>query len=95
MTGGLGFIGSNFILYVLNNFPDYSIVNIDDQLSGSNLKSLHEIENSEHYRFVKGNITNKDLMEQLIDQCDAMTLLWVIANLLTEKAKTGTISTNK
>jgi dTDP-glucose 4,6-dehydratase len=72
VTGGLGFIGSNFILYVLNNFPDYSIVNIDDQLSGSNLKSLHEIENSEHYRFVKGNITNKDLMEQLIDQCDAI-----------------------
>jgi len=70
VTGGLGFIGSNFILHVLKNNPDYKITNIDDELLGSNHQSLSSIENSENYRFVKGNITDQPLMEKLIRECD-------------------------
>lgn len=70
VTGGLGFIGSNFILHILKNYPNYEITNIDDELLGSNHESLIDIENSGNYRFVKGNITNLPLMEKLIQECD-------------------------
>ena len=42
VTGGLGFIGSNFILQMLKNYPQYEIINIDDELSGSNHLSLQD-----------------------------------------------------
>jgi len=70
VTGGLGFIGSNFILQMLKNYPQYEIINIDDELSGSNHLSLQNIQNNENYKFVKGNITDSNLMEKLISQSD-------------------------
>lgn len=70
VTGGLGFIGSNFILQTLKNFPKYKIINIDDELSGSNHLSLQDIQNNENYKFVKGNITDSNLMKKLISQSD-------------------------
>ncbi|WP_042683788.1 dTDP-glucose 4,6-dehydratase [Candidatus Nitrosotenuis chungbukensis] len=70
VTGGLGFIGSNFILHILKNYPNYKIVNVDDELPGSNRLNLTEIENSDNYRFVKGNITDQVVMEKLIRDCD-------------------------
>ena len=72
VTGGLGFIGSNFILYVLKNYGEHSIVNVDDEIIGSNHKSLIEVENSKKYKFVKGNITDHELMNKLIADCDAI-----------------------
>ncbi len=71
VTGGLGFIGSNFILYVLKNYENY-IVNIDDELIGSNHRNLQEIKNSQNYKFVKGNITDYSLMNKLISESDAI-----------------------
>lgn len=70
VTGGLGFIGSNFILHILKNYPNYKIVNIDDELQGSNRLNLKDIENSNNYRYVKGNITDQILMEKLVQDCD-------------------------
>ena len=72
VTGGLGFIGTNFIIHILNNYQDHSIVNIDAELIGSNHKSLSNFENSNNYKFVKGNITDRVLMEKLINECDAI-----------------------
>ncbi|MDE1769762.1 MAG: dTDP-glucose 4,6-dehydratase [Thaumarchaeota archaeon] len=72
VTGGLGFIGSNFILHVLNNYENYEIVNVDDELTGSNHRNLYEIEKSSNYNFVKGNINNHTLMNKLIADCDAV-----------------------
>jgi len=72
VTGGLGFIGSNFILKILNQNKDIEIVNIDAQLDGSNMKNLQNLEHSRNYEFVKGNITNKRLMEEQIEKCDAV-----------------------
>ena len=71
VTGGLGFIGSNFILRLLDN-SEYSVVNIDAELQGSNHSNLTKIENSKNYSFVKGNITNKKLMEKLISENDVV-----------------------
>ena len=72
ITGGLGFIGSNFILNLLKNNNDYTIVNVDDGLYGSNLMNLSEIEHFSNYKFVKGNITNFSLMQNLIADSDAV-----------------------
>jgi dTDP-glucose 4,6-dehydratase len=72
VTGGLGFIGSNFILEVLKNNPNYEITNIDASLYGSNKMNLSEIENNKNYKFVSGNITDKTLMEKLILENDTI-----------------------
>ncbi len=70
VTGGLGFIGSNFILQVLKNNPNYKVTNVDASLYGSNKMNLSEIENNHNYRFVNGNIADKRLMEKLISEHD-------------------------
>lgn len=70
VTGGLGFIGSNFILKLLNEHKDFSVINVDAEFQGSEHRNLEEIKNHEKYNFVKGNITNKNLMEKLILDSD-------------------------
>ena len=72
VTGGYGFIGSNFILKLLKEHNDFQIINIDAELTGSNPKNLVEIQNHKNYEFVKGNITNKKFMEEQITNCDAV-----------------------
>ena len=72
VTGGLGFIGSNFILKILNENKDYQVVNVDAELFGSNFKNLAEVKNLPNYEYVKGNITNKNLMTELVSKCDAV-----------------------
>ena len=71
VTGGLGFIGSNFILRLLER-DDIEITNIDAELYGSNHKNISKAKNSDKYNFVKGNISNKKLMEEEIGKCDAV-----------------------
>lgn len=70
VTGGLGFIGSNFIVDLLNQTNEFNITNVDAQFYGSNLKNIYEIKNNKNYRFVKADICNKKLLEKLIDKCD-------------------------
>ena len=72
VTGGLGFIGSNFITKILEEKSNFEIVNVDAQLHGADKRNLSRIENNENYEFVNGNITNKRLMEELISKCDAV-----------------------
>ena len=72
VTGGLGFIGSNFILHVLKKYPKFKIINVDAELPGSNHKNLNDLKNNKNYEFVKGNINNKKLMEKLISRTDAV-----------------------
>ena len=72
VTGGLGFIGSNFILQVLKNNSNIEITNLDASLYGSNKMNLSEIENNDKYKFVGGNITDKALMEKLILENDTI-----------------------
>ena len=72
VTGGLGFIGSNFILKILSEYKDFSIINVDAELFGSNQKNLQHVESLPNYQYVKGNITNRNLMAKLIAQCDTV-----------------------
>ena len=61
VTGGLGFIGSNFILKLLKEHNNFQVINIDAELTGSNPKNLIEAQNHKNYEFVKGNIQIKNL----------------------------------
>ena len=70
VTGGLGFIGSNFILSSLKNNPKISITNIDGSLTGSNQKNLTEIKNLKNYKFVKANINNQKIVNELVSKND-------------------------
>ena len=72
VTGGLGFIGSNFILKTLHENEGFDIVNVDAEIAGSNIKNLSQVKNLENYEYVKGNITNRKLMEDLIKNCDVV-----------------------
>jgi dTDP-glucose 4,6-dehydratase len=65
VTGGAGFIGSNFVLYMLKEFPEYKIVNLDSLTYAGNLENLKEVENHANYKFVKGSITDYSLVEGL------------------------------
>ena len=56
VTGGLGFIGSHFIHYILQSHDDLQVTNIDSQGPGSNLANVRELRNNKRYRFVKGNL---------------------------------------
>ena len=63
VTGGAGFIGSNFINYILNSRNDISIVNLDKLTYAGNLKNLSGVENNPNYTFIKGDIVNDELVK--------------------------------
>ncbi|MCC3378374.1 dTDP-glucose 4,6-dehydratase [Paenibacillus farraposensis] len=68
VTGGAGFIGSNFVLYMLKQHPDCEIVNIDALTYAGNLENLKSIENHPHHTFVKADITDAQAIDQLMQQ---------------------------
>jgi dTDP-glucose 4,6-dehydratase len=72
LTGGLGFIGSNFCRYILTKHPDYEIINIDKVGIGANPASLHDIEDDPRYQFIKGDICNPQLVAKTITKVDAI-----------------------
>ncbi|MDD4351683.1 MAG: dTDP-glucose 4,6-dehydratase [Candidatus Gracilibacteria bacterium] len=70
VTGGAGFIGSNFIHYWIKNNPEDEIVNLDKLTYAGNLESLQDLEGSSNYKFVEGDICDKDLVPQLVADVD-------------------------
>jgi len=72
VTGGMGFIGSNFIRYMLETQTDTSIVNFDRLSYGSNPANLDDIPGGPAYRFVKGDINDFDLVLKLIGDVGAV-----------------------
>jgi dTDP-glucose 4,6-dehydratase len=68
ITGGCGFIGSNFVSYMLNKYPDYQIINLDALTYAANQEKLTETQNHPNYTFVKGDITDRQLVGQLFQQ---------------------------
>jgi dTDP-glucose 4,6-dehydratase len=72
VTGGAGFIGSNFIRYMFNKYPSLNIINLDALTYAGNPENLKEINNDSRFRFVKGDIRNKKIVDELMKQCDAI-----------------------
>lgn len=67
VTGGAGFIGSNFIRYMLRRYPFYDIINYDKLTYAGNLENLRDIESHPNYKFVKGDILNFELLDHVMD----------------------------
>jgi len=65
VTGGAGFIGSNFVRYFLNKYPEYFVVNLDKLTYAGNLDNLKDIENFKNYQFIKGDITDEKLVNKI------------------------------
>ena len=70
VTGGAGFIGSNFIRYMVNKYSEYEIINLDALTYCGNLENLKDMENKDNYSFVKGDIADKDIVDDLVKGCD-------------------------
>ena len=68
VTGGCGFIGSNFILYMLEKYKDIKIVNLDKLTYCANEENLKSVSNDERYSFIKGDILDKELVTEILKQ---------------------------
>lgn len=72
VTGGAGFIGSNFILYWLKNHPEDQIVNLDALTYAGNLENLKAVENNQNYKFIKGDITDQETVTKAVQDVDVI-----------------------
>jgi dTDP-glucose 4,6-dehydratase len=72
VTGGLGFIGSNFCKHMLAKHPDYELINVDKIGIGANPANLHALENDKRYTFIKGDICNPQLLNRVVHLVDAV-----------------------
>jgi len=70
ITGGAGFIGSNFVPYFLETYSEYHLINLDKLTYAGDLKNLCDIQNHEHYTFVEGDICNRELVRYLFREYD-------------------------
>ncbi len=70
VTGGAGFIGSNFIHYILNKYPSYSVINLDALTYAGDITNLSQFESDARYQFVHGSICNRALVDTLMNQVD-------------------------
>lgn len=66
ITGGAGFIGSNFVRHMVKKYPDYQIINMDALTYAGNLENLSEIDGEKNYRFIKADITDKDAVDAIM-----------------------------
>ncbi|MCL4377766.1 MAG: GDP-mannose 4,6-dehydratase, partial [Actinobacteria bacterium] len=72
ITGGAGFMGSNFIHYIFKKYPDYKIVNLDKLSYAGNLDNLKDIESDPRHQLIKGDICDEKLVEELAKDVDVI-----------------------
>lgn len=67
VTGGAGFIGGNFVHYMISKYPDYKIVNLDALTYAGNLETLKDVQDKKNYKFVKGDISDRKFIFDLFE----------------------------
>ncbi len=72
VTGGAGFIGSNFVRYMLGKYPDYRITVLDALTYAGNLDNFHDIQNNPNFQFFKGNIEDPVIVDNLARNVDSV-----------------------
>lgn len=75
VTGGAGFIGSNFVIYMLKKYPNYKIVNLDSLTYAGNLENLKSVESNPNHIFIKGDITDVKLIDGIFETHDPNYLI--------------------
>lgn len=89
VTGGAGFIGSNFVPYMVAKYPQYKIINLDKLTYAGNLDNLKECEGADNYLFVKGDICDRALVEKLFDEHDVRGVVHFAAESHVDNSITG------
>ncbi len=74
-TGGAGFIGSNFVRYMLNKYPQYKVVNYDLLTYAGNLENLQDVADNPQYRFIKGDINNQQFLDFIVKKYEIHTIV--------------------
>jgi len=72
VTGGAGFIGSNFIRYLLRKYPGVQLINLDKLTYAGNLDNLRDVENDPRYEFVRGDIRDREVVRRLLDRAQGV-----------------------
>ena len=68
VTGGAGFIGSNFVFHMLNKYPDYRIICLDALTYAGNMSTLKSVMDNKSFRFVKASITDREAVDKLFEE---------------------------
>lgn len=89
VTGGAGFIGSNFVPYFCAKYPQYNIINLDKLTYAGNLENLKECEQMANYRFVQGDILDRPLIEKLFKENDIRGVIHFAAESHVDNSITG------
>ncbi|HAJ05446.1 MAG TPA: dTDP-glucose 4,6-dehydratase [Chloroflexi bacterium] len=75
VTGGAGFIGSNFVCYMLDKYPDYNLYVYDKLTYAGNLDNLRSVQDNERYKFLLGDIVDREMVNQVIDDNQIDTIV--------------------
>ena len=89
ITGGAGFIGSNFIRYVQNKAPNLKIFNLDSLTYAGSFQNLQNLSNPKNHHFVKGDICNQDLVESILEEQEINTIVHFAAESHVDRSLQG------
>lgn len=89
VTGGAGFIGSNFVSYFCNKYPEYKVINLDKLTYAGNLDNLQECSGMNNYTFVQGDICDAAMLEKLFAQYDVRGVIHFAAESHVDNSITG------
>ncbi len=91
VTGGAGFIGSNFVTHMVNNYPNYEIINLDKLTYAGSLDNLIEIENEKNYTFLKGDISDAEFINSVFEDYQITDVIHLAAESHVDRSiKDGT-----
>ena len=89
VTGGAGFIGSNLIVYLLDKYPEYQVINLDKLTYAGNPENLNEVSTRSVYSFVQGDICNRELVNYLFKTFDVRGVIHLAAESHVDNSITG------
>lgn len=89
VTGGAGFIGSNFVPYFIEKYRDYLIVNLDALTYAGDLENLNELDGHARYKFIKGDICDRDLVEKIFNEHNIHDVIHFAAESHVDNSITG------
>src|SRR6266540_3855172 len=89
VTGGAGFIGSNFVRYLLNIEPETNVVNLDALTYAGSLENLKDLPNSSHYTFVQGDICDEGLVKDILVRYQINTIIHFAAETHVDRSILG------
>ena len=95
VTGGAGFIGSNFVLYMLKKYEDIRIINLDKLTYAGNLENLKSIQDDPRHIFVHGDICDNELVKSLFEKYEIDFLVKINGNLIPIEVKSGRRTNSK